>query len=57
MLRAGGAGSRHEEMALSSFILPMTLAERDNHLHFFMKAQSKVKRGEVTLSPGHASRP
>lgn len=43
--------------ALSSSILPMTLAERDNHLRFFMEAQSEVKRGEVALPPGHTSRP
>lgn len=37
-------------------ILPMTLAERDNHLHF-MEAHSEVKRGKVTLSPGLTAGP
>lgn len=39
--------------ALSSSILPMTSAESNDHLHFFMEAQSEGKRGSGPSPRSH----
>lgn len=44
-----GMGAALGTLALSSSILPTPSPERDNYLHFMEAAQSKGKRGQVTL--------